>query len=177
MIRDYWTAYNSKRLKEKDDSGMSLHIRWDPLVWAATDKAIQGISWQAQMNRLNEAGHWTLVHSDAWPGNVLWMTTDQNNGKNDDGGNAADKSPIRLLDWEMTGLGSGPQDLGQYILANMEPSERRDCERELIEVYWKELTRLGVKDVTWGYCWHEYTVGGVERWLWLLVLLRTRQSA
>jgi hypothetical protein len=54
-------------------------------------------------------------------GHILWMTTDHNRDENNDDGNAANKSPIRLLDWELTGLGSGPQDLGQYILSNMEP--------------------------------------------------------
>jgi hypothetical protein len=65
----------------------------------------------------------------------------------------------------------GPQDLGQYVLSNMDPSERRACERELVEAYYKELIRDGVDDTDnlWEYCWKEYTVGGVERWLWFLI--------
>jgi hypothetical protein len=70
----------------------------------------------------------------------------------------------------MTGLGSGPQDLGQCILSNMDTNERRQCEEELIRNYYHELTaNCGVKDFTWEDCWKEYQVGGLERWLWFLV--------
>lgn len=64
-------------------------------------------------------------------------------GDKDNNGDA-NQSSIWGLDWEMTGLGSGTQDLGQYILPNMEPSERRGCGRQLIEAYCQEMMRLGV---------------------------------
>merc|ERR1719222_1339105 len=67
---------------------------------------------------------------------------------------------LRLLDWEMVGLGSGPQDLGQYIISNMDPTERRDCEK---------LASLGISSMSWEECWLEYKIGGLERWLWFLV--------
>jgi hypothetical protein len=162
LIRDNWTEYCQTEASPAHTCRAPT-LRWDPLVKAAADKAIQGISWEAQFSRLNENGRSTLVHGDFWPGNVLWML------HGDGDSTSQSKPPIRLLDWEMTGLGSGPQDLGQYIFSNMDPSERRVCERELIDIYWKELTRLGVEDVTWQHCWHEYTVSGVERWLWFLV--------
>ena len=83
---------------------------------------------------------------------------------------------VRLLDWEMVGLGSGPQDLGQYVLSNMDPVERRACERQLVEAYYNALCQAGVNEgrsgnsrVTFDYCWQEYRIGGLERWLWFLV--------
>ena len=81
-----------------------------------------------------------------------------------------DSGNFRILDWEMVGLGSGPQDLGQYVLSNMDPADRRVCELELVQAYYEELVRCGVPPTDlWEYCWKEYCIGGVERWLWFLV--------
>ena len=163
LIRTIWEQYNHLERNESDDSPKD--IRWDPVVRMAVDKCIRGISWQAQLDRLHVDGRWTLVHGDFWPGNIMWDPT------NDDGN-------FRILDWEMVGLGSGPQDLGQYVLSNMDPADRRTCERELVQAYYDELVLCGVPTSNqsendthsdlWEYCWKEYCVGGVERWLWFL---------
>jgi hypothetical protein len=151
LIRGMWTQYNADDGKNKNDA-----LKWNQTVRAAVDKAVAGISWETQLHRLHVDGRWTLVHGDFWPGNVMWNST---NGS------------IKLLDWEMVGVGSGPQDLGQYVLSNMDPEERRSCERNLVQTYYKELLKFGVanEDVLWDYCWKEYTIGGVERWLWFLI--------
>jgi hypothetical protein len=130
-------------------------LEWDPRVKRILQKAMSGISWEAQQERLNESTHWCLCHGDFWPGNIMISTS-----------NSKD---LRLLDWEMVGLGSGPQDLGQYVLSNMDVQERRDVEEKLIHNYYSELTRLGVQDFSWDECWREYKIGGLERWLWFLV--------
>jgi hypothetical protein len=162
MIRSIWEkCYESRSKKsstEESNSGMS-DIEWNPIVREAVNKAVQGISWEAQCQRLQVKGHWTLVHGDFWPGNVMWKIKCRD----------ADDNNLRLLDWEMVGLGSGPQDLGQYVLSNFDPTERRACERRLIQSYYKELQEAGFTDVSWNYCWREYSVGGLERWLWFLV--------
>jgi hypothetical protein len=129
-------------------------VQWDPLVKRITEKAMEGISWEAQQKRVNSSTDFTLVHGDFWPGNIMISKYNMQD--------------LKLLDWEMVGIGSGPQDLGQYILSNMEPNERRACEDELIRNYHNELLRLGVQ-LSWEDCWKEYTVGGLERWLWFLV--------
>jgi Ecdysteroid kinase-like family len=150
LIQGIWKEYTVKEAKEGDT------FVWNPIVREAVEKAATGISWQAQLDRLSVDGLWTLVHGDFWPGNVMLHITD---------------GSLRMLDWEMVGLGSGPQDLGQYVLSNMDPAERRACERELIQAYYEELMRNGIEDDgdLWEYCWKEYTVGGVERWLWFLI--------
>jgi len=74
---------------------------WDPLVRQCLEKAMDSISWDGQMKRLNTNSHWTLVHGDFWPGNFLLSTN-------------SDNQPLKMLDWEIVGIGSGPQDLGQY---------------------------------------------------------------
>ncbi len=158
LIRGMWNKYTSS-------ADETPSIDWNPIVRATVDKAVKGISWQAQLDRLNVDGRWTLVHGDFWPGNVMWNTTDNES--------------IRLLDWEMVGLGSGPQDLGQYVLSNMDPVERRACEHELVQAYYEELVSSGVaadEDGLWDYCWREYKVGGLERWLWFLVYFVAQPS-
>ena len=87
-----------------------------------------------------------------------------------------DQKILRLLDWEMTGLGSGPQDLGQYVISNMDPQERRDCEERLLRNYYDELVTLGVSEYTFEECWKEYTIGGLERWLWFLVYFLANEA-
>jgi hypothetical protein len=145
-------------------AGIDDSVQWDPLVKATIDHAMAGISWGNQLKRLNtnENTHWTLVHGDFWPGNILVSTKDCND--------------LRMLDWEMTGLGSGPQDLGQYVLSNMDVQERRDCEERLVKDYYDELVRNGVENLTWEECWNEYRIGGVERWLWFLVYFCGQQG-
>lgn len=48
------------------------------------------------------------------------------------------------LDWEMVGLGSGPQEVAQYVISHMEPSTRRECEKELLDAYYDQLIEGGV---------------------------------
>lgn len=91
----------------------------------------------------------------------MWMINNSNTSN--------DQEMLKLLDWEMVGLGSGPQDLGQYVLSNMDPAERRECEEDLIKTYYEELKKCGVTNVDWDYCWSEYKLGGLERWLWFLI--------
>ncbi|MGK3753403.1 MAG: hypothetical protein ACI8RD_005710 [Bacillariaceae sp.] len=51
----------------------------------------------------------------------------------------------------------------------MDPCERRECEEKFISNYYSKLVRLGVQNLSWEECWREYTIGGLERWLWFLV--------
>jgi len=154
IVRNCW-----KQCQQAEGSTSQGIIQWDPQVKSAAARAVEGISWEAQQKRLHVQGYWTLVHGDFWPGNAMWMI---------DGSDKKDHDSIRLLDWEMVGLGSGPQELGQYVISNMDPIERRESERDLVQAYYQELKQGGV-DVTWDYCWTEYKFGGVERWLWFLV--------
>jgi len=166
LIQGIWKEYTTATIKpNEEDATPTTYIKWDTTVRQAVETAVRGISWQAQQDRLRVDGRWTLVHGDFWPGNVMW------NVKQDSNSNISNNNRLRLLDWEMVGLGSGPQDLGQYVLSNFDPVERRACERDLVQTYYNELVRCGVKDdeQLWDYVWSEYKVGGVERWLWFLI--------
>lgn len=150
MIQAMWENY----LKNETNAE---GIRWDSQVRNIVEKAMKGISWESHRKRLNESTHFTLVHGDFWPGNIMVSKGDS-------------VRDLRILDWEMVGIGSGPQELGQYILSNMDPSERRDCEEQLVRNYYEKLVHeLGVSDLTFEDCFLEYKIGGLERWIWFLV--------
>jgi hypothetical protein len=155
FIKHLWKTYNER---EASDNSATNSISWDPFVRKLVEASLDGISWDAHLQRINVNTHWTLVHGDFWPGNVLWSFKKER-----------ESDLLRFLDWEMVGLGSGPQDLGQYILSNMDPSERRECEVDVVRVYYNELVRFGVREFSWDDCWNEYRVGGLERWLWFLI--------
>jgi len=168
LVRQIWTKMNG-------NGSLDGAIDWDPVLRSMTARAVDGISWEAQLRRLHPDGHWTLVHGDFWPGNAMWMIdhADDNAGRDEGGDDHTGR--IRLVDWEMCGLGSGPQDLGQYAMSNLEPAVRRLHERRLVEAYHDELKAAMASagndkhDVTWEYVWREYTIGGLERWMWFLV--------
>eukprot|EP00980_Cylindrotheca_fusiformis_P001774 scaffold405_cov132-Cylindrotheca_fusiformis.AAC.26 len=129
-------------------------VSWNKTVRATLEKLIEGSSWESQLASLNPETNWTLVHGDFWPGNVMWETSGQS---------------IKIIDWEMVGVGSGPQELSQYIISNMDPKERKECEEELVRAYYDELQSHAQRDLcSWEYCWQEYRIGGVKKWLWPL---------
>jgi Protein of unknown function (DUF1679) len=173
LIRTIWSKYCQDDVgyeQQEERQEQKKIITWDPVVRLAVEKSISSISWENQINRLCVSGHWTLVHGDFWPGNVMWDI--QNEIKRQPQlqvNEEIDKCNIRILDWEMVGLGSGPQDLGQYVLSNFSSQERRECEHEIVHAYHNELCLAGRNDVSFEYCWNEYMIGGVERWLWFLI--------
>ena len=102
-------------LRNEKETGVP-RLKWDPMVRGTVRFAVQNISWEAQLVRQNANSLWTLVHGDYWPRNVM-LSPNADIGQHQ----------LRLLDWEMTGLGSGPQDLGQYVISNIDPTERYGC--------------------------------------------------
>lgn len=151
--QDSWAA-SQEYARSQWEIGKAGRARslFHPLVFEALEKAVQGISWDAQVQRLNAGSSWTLVHGDCWPGNVMWHRSGH----------------VKLVDWEMCGIGSAAQDLGQYVISNMEPSARRECEHRVVREYYDELVAAGVENYSFEECWREYQVGGTERWLWFL---------
>ena len=121
------------------------------------DKAVSGICWDAFTKQMNTDSFFTLKHGDCWPGNIMWHKDES----------------VKFIDWEMTGIGSGPEGLGQYVISNMDPEMRRQIEKTLLHQYYSELLVHGVssKDYTFEKCYHDYEIGGVERWLWFLAYM------
>jgi len=173
MLQSMWEKYLERERKKEDETES---IQWDPNLRDIVEKAMKCISWESHRKRLNVDSHFCLVHGDFWPGNVMIEKDETRTTVSSSTIPTKDSRDLRMLDWEMVGLGSGPQDLGQYVLSNMDPRERRECEEQLIRNYYEKLVQLGVRDLSWEYCWSEYTIGGLERWLWFLVYFCSQEG-
>lgn len=175
MAADAWVALGTAR---RDGT---TAIEWDPHLVACLDVSFAKAVW---VNFLAEqaARPLTLVHGDCHPHNVLLLPEASGDaGKGNAGkGNGADlRRRLRLIDFEMVGVGSGPQELGQFIISHMEPALRRATEHGLVCTYHAELTASlranGLEAEAEGYtleaCWKEYVAGGVGRWAWFVAYL------
>eukprot|EP00993_Chasmostoma_nieuportense_P003196 NODE_3931_length_872_cov_6.479195_g3776_i0.p2 GENE.NODE_3931_length_872_cov_6.479195_g3776_i0~~NODE_3931_length_872_cov_6.479195_g3776_i0.p2 ORF type:complete len:165 (-),score=42.02 NODE_3931_length_872_cov_6.479195_g3776_i0:72-566(-) len=118
------------------------------------ESAMAKISWPAfQTAQHAPACPHTLVHGDFHPWNII----------------CAGERMV-LLDWEMVGVGSGPQDLGQFML-NLDPLFRQQHERQLVEGYHACLTTHMDTPPSWEACWCEYCFGAAEHWVWMFPFL------
>lgn len=146
--------------KEKIANGFSSVV-WDSNLISCMDASISKISWSDHINNLQHSP-WTLVHGDYHPANMMW---DYN------------KRHIIPLDFEMVGLGSGPQELGEFIISHTDPKLRQNIEERLVRSYYQELISRGNPSVlnestySWENCWRDYVMGGAEKWVWILALL------
>lgn len=113
---------------------------------------------------------WTLVHGDFHPANMMVAKDPTQEGGFD----------LVLLDWEAVGVGSGPQELGQFMISHAKPEHRRAMEGDALAAYYEALvqglTRRGVSAAdhpTLAQVTREYVVGGLGRWAWLYPLCAT----
>jgi hypothetical protein len=132
-------------------------------VVAASLARADWASFQLQQAARADARCWTLVHGDCHPANFVLR------------GSRSEHSEhcLAVLDFEAVGLGSGPQELSQFLISHMAPAARRACEESLLREYHEELLRAGCGRVAlpWRACLEEYVAGGAERWVWLLAVL------
>lgn len=156
-FRTCWTA-----TVKKIASGESK-VKWDSNLCSCADAAL-GLSEDWEMYQASMASRpWTLVHGDFHPGNIMWVFEGEEQG------------PL-MLDWEMVGLGNGPQDLAQYLISHMNPALRRECEEELLQAYYAVLTDPalpGNSELTpaaypYEQCKADYVTGGAQRWVWFM---------
>jgi len=83
-------------------------VNWSPYLLGVIEASLSKISWE-NFVLSNKSLKWTLVHGDFHPANVLIRGDGQ----------------LLIVDWEQVGVGSGPQDLGQYAISHMPPTTRR----------------------------------------------------
>lgn len=136
-----------------------------PEVWEADLVALVNASFNKATFpaylELTKTSAWSLVHGDFHPANVMWM------GEKGAKPNLRD---VKLVDWEMVGVGNGAQEIGQFMVSHMEPATRRACEESIVKAYYDELTASGVssESYSWEQCWSDYKCGGIGRWLWFI---------
>jgi len=134
-------------------------LNWDPELVAIVDAALAlGTDWELFVQE-NRKRAFTLVHGDFHPANMMWLK------------HANSKRPLVVLDWELVGVGSGPQDLAQYLISHMNPVIRKECEQRLVRTYFETIQSLGVLDYSWDSCWRDYVTGGAGRWVWFVPVL------
>jgi hypothetical protein len=85
----------------------------------------------------------TLQHADFRLDNILF---DVRSGA----------SPMATLDWQTMVVGPGVVDVAYFLSAGIDPSERRLHEADLVRFYHSELIRRGIRNYSWGQCWHDY---------------------
>ncbi|KAI9030212.1 kinase-like domain-containing protein [Hyaloraphidium curvatum] len=144
---DMWAAYKAQPGEQT--------AKFDPKLVELIDAAMAKVSYPSFLAEL-ETLQWTMGHGDFHPANALWCFPG-----------------TVLVDWEMVGVGSGPQDLAQYLISHMDPAVRRENERELLEGYYKELLaasdgRITAESYPFEACMRDYVQGGVARWVWML---------
>ena len=153
--------------KEESSSSISKPtIAWDPHLAACLTASHRKISWDAfQEERTRRP--FTLVHGDAHAHNALLQPED-------DGGPL---SRLSLIDFEMIGVGSPLQELGQWMISHVQPDLRRQHEKGLVRAYHEKLVaavKAQGKDEAavpaFEACWAEYVDGGAGRWMWFVPL-------
>jgi hypothetical protein len=161
MASDGWGAITAER------ADGTTKVKWDAHLVACLDASFGKVKWETFQTEF-AARAYTLVHGDAHPHNALWTRQ------------RTDAAKLALIDFEMVGVGSPAQELGQYVISHMPPDVRRRCERDLVTAYHTELCQT-LKDrgceadaaaFTVDMCWAEYVAGGVGRWAWFVPFFR-----
>eukprot|EP00951_Prasinocladus_malaysianus_P029488 scaffold272735_cov41-Prasinocladus_malaysianus.AAC.1 len=78
-------------------------------------------------------------------------------------------SSICMFDWSDVGVGEPLTELGQMMISDVPPEVWRKHDMDLVREYWEGLVSQGVdpNEFTFDRCWERYTVGGVQKWIWL----------
>lgn len=119
-----------------------------------------------------------LNNSDFHPANIMWKPDPSSSSSSSLGPRPENSHNLVLLDWELVGLGSGAQDVGQYFISHLYPNQRKEIEERMVRLYYNQLLSYGINDhvneslhYSWEMCWNEYIYGGIEKWIWLLAIL------
>ena len=138
----------------------TTHIKWDSHLVECLKASFDKTSWEVFQSELGSRP-FSLVQGDAHPHNLLWVEQ------------RTESAHCKMIDFEMVGLGSPAQDLGQFLVSHMQPAIRRECETELLTGYYEELlavlkaagkeTNYSLDDVK-----AEYVAGGFGRWAWFV---------
>jgi hypothetical protein len=152
MSDNLWRV--AKEKIKSGGSGVRFNDKWIEIMDASRAKE----SWTAYVEWTKQHP-FTYLHGDFQPSNIMW---DYKNRK------------CVPIDWELTNLGSGIQDISFYMIIYVDPPLRRRIEERLVRTYYQELLSFGDVKVlnehtyTWEQCWAEYKVAGLERHIWLM---------
>eukprot|EP00744_Colponema_vietnamica_P012913 GILI01018118.1.p1 GENE.GILI01018118.1~~GILI01018118.1.p1 ORF type:complete len:514 (-),score=142.70 GILI01018118.1:141-1682(-) len=118
-------------------------------------------AYELYLERLAARPH-TLVHGDFHPGNmVVYLPKEQ--------------APYRvaLVDWEVVGIGSGPQDIGQYMTSHFTQEQFSTIATKAVTAYADALIAViapkseAETATLRKSIFKEVCLGGLGRWAWL----------
>ncbi|KAL3791340.1 hypothetical protein HJC23_006069 [Cyclotella cryptica] len=159
----------SKEFVEVMDASCALALDFDSFVskWNLKNSTND----VAESDGDNNEIAWCLVHGDYHPGNMLCLDESNSNSL------TLNQPKLILLDWEVVGVGSGPQDIGQFLISHTETQEAFNMLDEVVIVYRQSLIstldavnrgrgrRQAVPSLE--AIKREMVYGGIERWVWL----------
>ena len=154
-IKTQWTTARNKE-----------GVKMDPRFVALVDASLAKADFDTYVTqRVAADGCWSLVHGDFHPGNMMVLPHPSGN---------KDDFTLTLHDWEVVGVGSGPQDIGQFMISHASPELRRSVEQQALAAYLEALT-IAIKlrgDAappvpSPELVLKEYVHGGLARWIWL----------
>ena len=142
-------------------------IRWDNHLVACLDASFARVDWAAYQSDI-KARPFTLVHGDAHAHNFMWVNQ------------RTPEARQCLIDFEMVGVGSGAQELGQYMISHAPPELRRAHAVEWVQAYHTQLVsalrarglQREAESYTYDACFAEHVAGGVGRWAWFVPVLQ-----
>lgn len=102
------------------------------------------------------AGSRTFVHGDFRLDNMLF-------------GPEGDDDGFAVVDWQVSGIGSGLYDVAYFLGGSVPTDIRREIEREALEEYHHIVSSMGVKDFTVDECWRRYRQAALS--LFLIVVI------
>ena len=153
-VSGYWAGIRATRAEG------SCAVTFSEQLVDCLDASVAKIDWEAFQAEL-AARPFCLVHGDFHPANFMVRPK-----------NAAGQHTLALLDWEMVGVGSGVQDLGQFMVSHFALADRAALERGAVEAYYAELKSLNPAiEMTLDACWAEFVQGGLGRFLWFVPML------
>jgi hypothetical protein len=82
-----------------------------------------------------------------------------------------DRTRITVVDWQTVGIGLPGRDLAYFTGTSLEPSVRKEIERDLVDRYHQALLGFDVTGYDLDTCWTDYRLGVVQ--VPLLVALGT----
>lgn len=169
-----WEAYQgqSRAAWESLDFANS-GVAWDPFLRECIDAAIGRAKTEnggfSSFLAWMEKAPWSLVHGDFHPANCMLLAPPDPEG-------GLQKLRLILLDWENVGVGSGPQEIAQFLISHMDPGLRATVESEVLQEYYRSLISRNpqiAEVMSYDECWREYVAGGAGKWTWFMPLLAT----
>ena len=153
-------------IKEQIASGTAT-IEWDPHLVACLDVTFGKVAAESAFETYHarlSSNAFTLVQGDCHPHNLLWSKQ------------RTEEACLRVIDFEMVGVGPPGQELGQFVISHMAPDIRRLCEKDILQAYYDELQRVlrsrgmdsEADSYTMEHLMSEYVSGGVGRWAWFI---------